>query len=271
VGVAQALRVSAVLAAGFLLLAGCSGSSAESAGSVVLPPVTGAADYQLGGAYTPASGVTVVTRDSTSTPAPGIYSICYVNGFQTQPGVSWPSHLVLHTASGAALIDPGWPDEQIIDISTATKRTDAAGRLAKTIDGCADKHFAAVEFDNLDSWTRSTGALTKADAIAFATLLVARAHRSGLAAGQKNTSELGRVGPDTIGFDFAVSEECDQFSECSAYTKVYGEHVINIEYGDELRRPFAAVCAAKSTPALTILRDRNLVASGQAGYLYHHC
>ncbi len=239
--------------------------------SVVLPPTTGAADYQLGGDYTPAAGVTVVTRDSTSMPAPGVYSICYVNGFQTQPGVTWPSELVLHTASGAPLVDPGWPDEHIIDVSTAAKRSDAAARLTKTIDACADKHFAAVEFDNLDSWTRSKGALTKADAVAFATLLVARAHQDGLAAGQKNTSELGRLGPDRIGFDFAVSEECDQFSECAAYTKVYGDHVIDIEYGDELRRPFAAVCAARSTPALTILRDRELVARGQDGYLFQHC
>jgi hypothetical protein len=271
VGVVRALTAAGLLAAGSLLLAGCSGASVVSTGSVVLPPVGGAADYQLGGAYPPASRVTVVTRDSTSTPAPGVYSICYVNGFQTQPGASWPSDLVLHTASGAALVDPGWPDEHIIDISSAEKRSDAAGRLGKTIDGCADKHFAAVELDNLDSWTRSKGALTKADAIAFATLLVARAHRVGLAAGQKNTSELGRIGPDTIRFDFVVSEECDQFSECAAYTKVYGKHVIDIEYGDELRRPFAEVCAAKSTPTLTVLRDRNLFASGQDGYLYRHC
>lgn len=66
-------------------------------------------------------------------------------------------------------------------------------------------------------------------------------------------------------------EECDQVSECSAFTRIYGGHVIDIEYGDELSRPFAAVCAAPATLPMTILRDHGLVARGRPGYLYLHC
>ena len=50
-----------------------------------LPP-DGRIDYQLGGASPPVPGVTLVVRDATEPPAPGVASICYVNGFQTQPG-----------------------------------------------------------------------------------------------------------------------------------------------------------------------------------------
>lgn len=273
---------AAALAAGLLASAvGCASSTAATAPTaptaasaparVTLPPTSGAFDYQLGGTYRPPSGVTVVTRDSTSDPAPGVYSICYVNGFQTQPGVSWPSDLYLHTASGAPLVDPGWPDEHIIDISTAAKRSAAAARLGKTIDSCARKGFRAVEFDNLDSYSRSKGQLTLDDSIAFATLLVARAHEQHLAASQKNTAELGSRGRDDVGFDFATTEECDRYSECGTFTKVYGPHVVDIEYTDDLRGTFAKVCARKATPSMTILRDRDLVAKGEKAYVYRAC
>ena len=53
--------------------------------SIVLPPQGGQFDYQLGGAYAPPAGVTIVGRDRNDPPAPGVYSICYINGFQTQP------------------------------------------------------------------------------------------------------------------------------------------------------------------------------------------
>jgi hypothetical protein len=54
--------------------------------AVTLPPANGKFDYQLGGAYTPPSGTVTVVRDRTASIAPGLYNICYINGFQTQPG-----------------------------------------------------------------------------------------------------------------------------------------------------------------------------------------
>ncbi|GAA4267192.1 endo alpha-1,4 polygalactosaminidase [Frondihabitans peucedani] len=267
--------VAAVLSIG---LVGCAGAGsgtpsaarADSA-AVTLPPTTGGFDYQLGGGYTPPRGTTVVTRDSTDTPAKSVYSICYVNGFQTQPGASWPSDLILHTASGAPLVDPGWPDEHIIDVSTAAKRTRAAARIGTTIASCAKKGFRAVEFDNLDSYSRSKKALTLAENVAFAKLLVGRAHTAGLAASQKNTAELAKRGHDEIGFDFVTAEECDTYSECAVFTKAYGKRVYDIEYTDDLRGTFHAVCARTATPKLTILRDRDLVTPRSKAYVYQRC
>lgn len=234
-------------------------------------PADAVPDYQLGGGYDPAPGVTVVARDSTDDPAPGLYSICYVNGFQTQPGAEWPDELLLHEASGALLVDPGWPDEHLFDLSTAANRDAVARMLVPTIEGCAADGFQAVEFDNLDSYTRSHDAFTLDDAVAFATQLVASAHAVGLAAGQKNTSELGQRGRDEIGFDFAVTEECHRFDECAAYTDVFGDQVIDIEYTDDLRGSFAEVCADPQTPHATVLRDRDLAPAGDPGHVDDNC
>ena len=246
-----------------------SSAAPDRAGFAVFP--AGAIpDYQLGDPYDPPPGVSVVTRDSTQPVAPGVYSICYINGFQTQPGVTWPNDLLIHKGN-RLLVDPNWPDEHIIDISTSATRAAAASRQFASIDACAAAGYAAVEFDNLDSYTRSADQLSLDDAVAFATLLVQRAHKAGLAAGQKNTSELGKRGRDRIGFDFVVAEECDQFSECSSYTDVYGARVIDIEYTDALRRPFAEVCSDAATPRSTILRDRELTSPGSADYSYQHC
>ncbi|MBD9389838.1 endo alpha-1,4 polygalactosaminidase [Agrobacterium sp. AGB01] len=228
-------------------------------------------DYQLGGSYEPPLGVTVVARDSTAMPAEGLYNICYVNGFQTQPDSQWPKEFLVIGKNGKAFADPGWPDEYLLNISSAALREQIAKRLTTSIAHCAEAGFDAVEFDNLDSFSRSKGALTQEDAVAFARLLVEIAHSNGLAAGQKNTPQLSKDERRTIGFDFAVAEECHRFDECSQYTRFYGDQVINIEYTDDLRGKFSAVCRDKNTPKATILRDRMLKAPGQKGYHYAHC
>ncbi|SKC68305.1 Glycoside-hydrolase family GH114 [Okibacterium fritillariae] len=279
-------RVGA-LGAGLALLAGCASSNPASSGVtteysgsfvqqtpgqvVVDWPAGAAVDYQLGGAYEPDAGVGIVVRDSAETPAPGVYSICYVNGFQTQPGAEWPEELILHDASGAEVFDPGWPDERILDSSTAEKREGIVRQLTAVVGHCASDGYQAVEFDNLDSYTRSDGALNVADAEALATLLVGLAHDNGLDAGQKNTAELGDRGRTTIGFDFAVAEECQRFDECAVYTDVYGDRVIDIEYTDDLGGTVAEVCNDPQLPASTVIRDRDLVPVGDEGYELQRC
>jgi hypothetical protein len=261
------VAVAALVVALALVLSGCSAPAPEA--GPALFSADGVADYQLGRGYDPAPEVTIIARDSTEQPAEGLFSICYVNGFQTQPGEVWPEDLLLQI-DGAPLTDPHWPDEFLIDVSSDQSRADAAARLAPVIERCATSGFDAVELDNLDSYTRSQGLLTVEDALAFAALLVEQAHDLGMAAGQKNTAELGARGRDEVGFDFAVVEECAQFDECSAYTDVYGPAVIAIEYADALARPFADVCADPATPPITVLRDRLLTAAGDPDHVFEH-
>ena len=76
------------------------------------------------------------------------------------------------------------------------------------------------------------------------------AHALDLAIAQKNSAEL--VGRRTeLGTDFAVAEECNQFTECDTYTSGYGDHVIVIEYR---RQDFTAFAAARmaSTSACAV-------------------
>jgi hypothetical protein len=286
------LRLLAFAAPALLLLAGCTavGSDVTSntpspSGSVSVTmetqnyrslPTGVGVDYQLGGGYAPADGVEIVARDSTDSAAEGLYSICYVNAFQTQPQeadlwLSERAELLLRDTNGDPVIDPGWPDEMILDISTTGNRVAIADVFGDTIAGCASDGFDAVEFDNLDAWTRTDGALSEQNSIEMATALVNIAHAEGLAAGQKNSAELGERGRDEIGFDFAVTEECAQFDECDVFRNVYKDAVIDIEYTDALDRPFSEICDDPATPDMTVLRDRDLLTPDSPEYVFEQC
>lgn len=231
-------------------------------------PTTGTVDYQLGGSGPVARQVTIVARDSRDKPVRGRYSICYINGFQTQPADSirrWRG-VLLHDRRGRQVSDPAWPDEYVLDTSTASRRARIAKILDADIARCAASGFQAVEFDNLDSWQRSKGKLTKKNNLALAKKLVRAAHQRGLLAGQKNASEVTRQAR-RLGFDFAVAEDCWQWQECGIYQQYYGARVIQIEYSPA---HFRQSCRAQSN-SLIVLRDRNLVPRGQPGHRYQAC
>ncbi|TDQ46862.1 endo alpha-1,4 polygalactosaminidase [Actinorugispora endophytica] len=266
----------AVLALGACAPGGQESAELSGAGSEdpALPPVGARFDYQLGGDYDPPEGVTVVVRDSTGEPVEGLYSICYVNGFQTQPGEGdlWlEEDLVLRDDDGDVVSDPEWPDEMYLDTSTEEKRERVGEIIGEVITGCADAGFDAVELDNLDSFDRTDGLLSEDDNMATAALYAGTAHAEGLAIAQKNASEVVDRGRDEVGFDFAVSEECAQYDECGEYTDAYDGRVLNIEYTDNLKDPFPDVCEDPDTPASTILRDRDLVDSGHPDHVYEYC
>ncbi|WP_235038022.1 endo alpha-1,4 polygalactosaminidase [Microbacterium sp. 18062] len=259
-----------------VVVAGCVASvdtqAPADAPRVVLPPSGALPDYQLGGAYDPDPRAGIVVRDRTERPVPDVYSICYVNGFQTQPGErdDWPDDLVLRR-DGADVVDPEWPDEALLDTGTDAARAAIAQRVGGWIQGCAQAGFDGVEFDNLDSYTRSEGALSLEDNLELARLLVQVAHTEGLAAAQKNAAEdAARLHRDA-GFDVAIAEECAAYEECPAYTQVYGEQVVAIEYTDNERRPFEAVCADDATPRSVVLRDRDLVTPADEDYVLEWC
>ena len=202
--------------------------------------------------------VGVVVRDRTSEPLAGVYNVCYVNGFQTQPGARrfWRRHwgLVLKKG-GEPVVDGAW-NEWLLDISTRSKRARLARIVGRWTAGCAADGFDAVEYDNLDSFSRSRGLLTARDASRFAATLVRRAHLEDLAAAQKN-----RAGWDgtTVGYDFAIAEECAQWRECDSYVDAYGAAVLAVEYRD---KPFRRGCRHWSEAIAVVRRDVALAADG---------
>jgi hypothetical protein len=248
------------------------GDSSESGDPppLALPPVNAPLDYQLGGAYTPPEGVEIVSRDRNASPAPGLYNICYVNGFQTQPDeeewwLSMHPDLILRDENGDPVIDPDW-DEMLLDISTPEKRAALAEIVGGWITDCGTDGFDAVEIDNLDTYSRSDGLLTQDHAVAFMSLLSQTAHDAGMAIAQKNSAEIVDR-RDELGTDFVVAEECNRWDECQVYTDVYGDAVLVIEYRAQ---DFEVGCA--DFPGLSIvLRDLDLVPEGDPSYVFEGC
>ena len=263
----------AALSAAALLVGVC--ASAGSAASYALPPANGQFDYQIGGAYAPSSTVKIVDRDRLEAPAAGKYDVCYVNAFQTQPDdASWwkTNHddLLLKKANGSYVVDSAW-NEMLLDTSTAAKRTALLAIVGGWIDGCKASGYHAIEPDNLDSYSRSAKRLTKQNNIDFAKLLVARAHADGLAIAQKNDSSIAPNGK-SIGFDFAIVEECQVYDECDEFTATYGAQVYEIEYTDNGGTAnFTKACNARGATTSVIYRDRDVVPKGASGYVYKFC
>ena len=206
-GMAIVVVLSAAMAAGY---------PPAVASPITLPPVGGAPDYQLGAAYPPSPPVTIVARDRTAAPPEGTYAICYVNAFQTQPGEIgfWPPEVLLRDADGSLAHDSDWPQEVLLDTRTPQQRDAIRGVVNGWISDCADKGYDAVEFDNIDSYTR-VDVLRRADAVALARDLTSSAHSVGLAAAQKNAAEDAPA-LRAAGFDFAVAEECAAYTNAPA-------------------------------------------------------
>ncbi len=268
-------RLGCAFALLLAVAAGCSEPPRESAesgteapGRVVLPPRAAGFDYQIGGPYPPAAGVGVVSRDVTAPPAAGLYNICYVNAFQAQPGAEgdWDAGLLLRDSGGEVVMDKEW-HEALLDLRSAGTRGRVMAKVGGWLDECAAKGYRAVELDNYDSYSRSEGLLSTADAEEFMRLLSAHAHAAGLAAGQKNASELANRKTAT-GVDFAVSEECGEQDNCAEFTEQFGDDVLVVEYTGE---GLAAACAKWAGKLSIVLRDRNVVTPPAPGYVRKTC
>ena len=276
--------VDTALALGFAIAAAedpqADGGASE---EVVPPPANAGFDYQIGGDYPLPDGTGVVSRDwfiGEDAEQP-VYSICYVNAFQTQADESgvdrpdersnWAQSLVLSELGD----DPNWGGEYLVDISGAKKRRQAARWVEQMIEACERKGFEAVEYDNLDSWTRFDGTpladevpFEKGQALAYARQLARRAHALGLAVGQKNTADITPAQSRRVGFDFAIAEECARYDECDRYRRIYGDGVIEIEYR---RKDFRKACRTDGDEISVVLRDRQVSRPGSPRYRYDAC
>ncbi len=247
---------------------------AGAAVAVVPPPTGGRFEYQIGGAHELLPETRIVSRDRLDPPAEGVYSICYVNSFQTQPGELrwWRRHhpgLLLRRA-GRLVVDRQW-GEVLFDTSTRAKRTRLTRVQSAWIADCAVRGYRAVEFDNLDSYLRSRGRLKMRHNLDLGRRLTSVSHRLGLAAAQKNAAELGELGRTRAGFDFAVVEECRRYRECDRFSRVWGEGWIEVEYSDGDPQWFARACSERGMTGTVLLRDRNVVPRGHPDFVSRWC
>ena len=104
----------------------------------------------------------------------------------------------------------GWPGEKWLDI----RQLSILGPIMQArMDLCQSKGFDGVEFDNVDGYTNKTGfPLTYNDQLNYDTWLANQAHTRGLSVALKN--DLGQIHDLLPYFDWALDEQCFQYTEC---------------------------------------------------------
>ena len=173
--------------------------------------------YDVDGFDTPAATVSALH-------AAGKKVICYID-FGTSEDFrpdfsSFPSSVEGQTN--------GWPGEKWLDIRQLSVLEPI---MTARMQMCVQKGFDALEPDNIDGYTNSTGfPLTAQDQLTYNTWIANAAHNLGLSVGLKNdvdqTTELQPY------FDWALDEQCNEFSECGteqAFTSA-NKAVFNAEY-----------------------------------------
>jgi len=179
--------------------------------------IAGVTVYDVDGFDNPASTVAAVH-------AAGGRAICYIDVGTWE---NWRPDASLFPSSVLGNSN-GWPGEKWLDI----RQISILGPImAARLDLCKQKGFDAVEPDNVDGWENKTGfPLSAQDQITYNTFIAAQAHQRGLSVALKNDVEQA---PDLLPyFDFALNEQCFQYSECGNYTAWLsaGKAVFEVEY-----------------------------------------
>lgn len=122
----------------------------------------------------------------------------------------------------------GWPGERWLDIRRLSVLEPIMGaRLAL----CKKKRFDGVEADNVDGYANDTGfSLTANQQLTYNRWLARTAHRLGLSIALKNDLDQARQLQPL--FDYALDEQCFEYSECSQLRPFVAAHkaVFEVEY-----------------------------------------
>ncbi|HSR12297.1 MAG TPA: endo alpha-1,4 polygalactosaminidase, partial [Thermodesulfobacteriota bacterium] len=105
-----------------------------------------------------------------------------------------------------------WEGEQWLDIRNIAV---LGPIISARLDLAAQKKCDAIEPDNIDGYSNSTGfPLTGNDQLVYNRWLAQQAHARKLSIALKN--DLGQVKDLVNDFDFAINEQCFQYNECDA-------------------------------------------------------
>ena len=182
----------------------------------------------------------------------GITAVCYFSAGSWEnwrPDASkFPSTVLGNNLSG-------WAGEKWLDV----RQVSTLGPImASRIDLAKQKGCDAVDPDNVDGYTNNTGfPLVAQDQFNYNKYLADTAHSKGLAVSLKN--DIDQVAQLQPYFDFAINEQCFQYSECAGYSAFTnaGKAVLNVEYDITA----ASFCPAANTKNIDALKkDLNLLA-----------
>jgi len=122
----------------------------------------------------------------------------------------------------------GWPGERWLDI----RRLSVLEPIMRArLSLCRHKGFDGVEADNVDGYANDTGfPLTAADQLTYNRWLARTAHSLGLSIALKN--DLDQVPALVRYFDYALDEQCFEYSECAKLLPFVRAHkaVFEVEY-----------------------------------------
>jgi hypothetical protein len=122
----------------------------------------------------------------------------------------------------------GWPGERWLDI----RRLSVLEPIMRArFQMCKNKGFDGVEADNVDGYTNRTGfPLSASDELTYNKWLARTAHSLGLSIALKN--DLDQVRQLQPYFDYALDEQCFQYTECSMLRPFVAAHkaVFEVEY-----------------------------------------
>jgi hypothetical protein len=156
--------------------------------------------------------------------ARGIKAICYMDAgtwedWRPDAG-QFPSSVL-----GAA---NGWPGERWLDIRRQSILDPIMEHRAQI---CKAKGFDAIEWDNVDGYTTTTGfPLSYQDQLGYNRFLAGYTHALGMSVALKN--DLDQIGDLRPSFDFSVDEQCFEHSECALLAPFIAENkaVFEVEY-----------------------------------------
>ncbi len=263
-----------------------SGSSAKVDGGAVWSPATTApihfhwmigdftqADIlsnQAGKVVYDIDGENATAADVAAIHAAGAIAICYVDVGTLEKGRSdysqFPSSVVGPAVSG-------WPGENWLLVSAANQSVILPLMKTRFLNWCQAKGFDGVEPDNVDGWTNISN-LSKADNLTYDMAIGQLAHSFSLSVGLKNlATDLSATElPMFVGaFDWALNEQCYEYSECGAYTQAgsflaAGKAVFDVEYNT------SPDCTQADQAHMNAqLTDLDLVGATSSGYKYTPC
>jgi hypothetical protein len=153
----------------------------------------------------------------------------------------------------------GWPGERWLDI----RRLSVLEPIMRArFRQCKQKHFDGVEADNVDAYTNDSGfPLSASDQLTYNKWLARTAHSLGLSIALKNDLDQARQLQPY--FDYALDEQCFEYSECSLLRPFVAAHkaVFEVEYnlspGQFCRR-------SRSDGFMSMRKDLNLDAKRSA-------
>lgn len=167
--------------------------------------------------------------------ARGVHVVCYLSVGTSE---SWRPDFASFPKSVIGRKDGTWPGEHWLDIRALSVLEPIMSARFRM---CREKGFDAVEPDNIEGFANASGfPLTAAEQLTYNEWVAGAVHALGMAVLQKNDGEqTAQLLPY---FDGALSEECNQYKECSLFAPYVaaGEPVLNAEY----RLATSRFCAA---------------------------